>query len=132
MNSEQEYFRRLELIVQNTTNMIVVTDRQRRIEWVNPAFTRVTGWSLDLALGREPGELLHGPETDPEVSRRVDAQLAAGQAVQNVELLNYTRAGQAYWVNLNIQPIRDGQGQVSQFISIQTDITVRTCSTNWG
>lgn len=125
MTSEQEYFRRLELVVQNTTNMIVVTDRDRRIEWVNPSYTRVTGWTLEEAQGRRPHEMLHGPETDRGVSARVGALLKKGQPVENVEIINYTKDGDSYWVSLNIQPVFDDAGEITQFVSIQTDITER-------
>jgi len=125
LTSEQEYFRRLELVVQNTTNMIVVTDRDRRIEWVNPSYTRVTGWTLEEAQGRRPHEMLHGPETDRGVSARVGALLKKGQPVENVEIINYTKDGDSYWVSLNIQPVFDDAGEITQFVSIQTDITER-------
>jgi len=111
------------LVVEHTSNMVVITDAQRRIEYVNPAYTRVTGWRLGEVLGRRPSELLHGPLTDQSTVRRLRSWLDAGQPVVHTELLNYTKAGEPYWTQLNIQPVRDEQGQVTHFVAIQSDVT---------
>ena len=74
------------LVVEHTSNMVVITDAQRRIEYVNPAYTRVTGWRLDEVLGRRPSELLHGPLTDQDTVRRLRSWLDQGQPVVFTEL----------------------------------------------
>ena len=121
----REYFRRLELIVQNTTNMVIVTNRAREIEWVNPAYTKVCGWTLEEVKGRNPRSFLHGPATSAPDAMRLGAMLRKGQPVKDFELLNYTKAGKPYWVSLSIEPILDEQGQVSQYVAIQSDVTER-------
>lgn len=124
----QDVMRRLqmlEMIVENTSNMVVVTDETRRIIWVNAAYTRITGWALDECVGRRPAELLHGPKTSAEALAHLGSLLRQGQAVRDFELMNYKRSGDPYWVSLNIQPIQDATGRLSSYISIQTDITER-------
>ncbi len=59
---------RLALIAQRTDSAILITGADGAIEWVDPAFTQLTGYELDELVGRRPGDLLHGPETDPETS----------------------------------------------------------------
>ncbi|MBU7573643.1 MAG: PAS domain S-box protein [Hydrogenophaga sp.] len=118
-------FQMLEMIVENTSNMVVVTDEERRITWVNAAYSRITGWRLDECVGRRPADLLHGPQTSALSLSRLGAMVRQGQAVRDFELLNYKRSGEPYWVSLNIEPIRDAAGQLSSYVSIQTDITER-------
>lgn len=115
----------LEMIVENTSNMVVVTDETRRIIWVNAAYSRITGWALDECVGRRPAELLHGPKTNAEALARLGAMVRQMQPVRDFELMNYKRSGEPYWVSLNIQPIRDATGRLSSYVSIQTDITER-------
>lgn len=115
----------LEMIVQGTSNMVVVTDEDRRITWVNAAYTHTTGWSLEECLGRLPRELLHGPLTDAQTLERVRSLLREPRAVRDIEVLNYKRSGEPYWVLLNIEPILDSAGRVVSYVSIQTDITER-------
>ena len=122
---EAEQSRRLALIVECTTNMVVVTDRERRIKWVNPAYTRVTGWTLAEVQGRTPRSFLHGPKTSLTEASRIGSLLRRGESVQDAELLNYKKSGEPYWVSLRIDPVLDAAGEVIEYVSIQTDITER-------
>ena len=117
--------RRLAEVARLTGQMVIVTDPQRRITWVNDSFTRITGYPADQVLGRTPGALLQGPDTDRAVARRIGEQLEAGQPVVGAELLNVARDGRPYWVLLDIRPVRDERGATVQFVSVQTDITER-------
>jgi PAS domain S-box-containing protein len=126
MNSgQQEHVRRLEFIVANTTNMVVVTNGRREIEWVNPAYTRVTGWTLGEVKGKNPATFLHGPQTSAADAARLRELLNQGRAANDFELINYKKSGEPFWVSLNIQPVTGAAGQVEQYVSIQSDITAR-------
>lgn len=116
---------RYRLVVEHTNNMVVITDARKCIEYVNPAYTEVTGWSLDEVRGLKPGTLLQGPDTNPQTILQISDALAQGLAVKDVELLNYNRRGEPYWVSLNIQPIRDNQGELTHFVAIQSDVTAK-------
>ena len=115
----------LEKVVDGSTNMVVVTDRERRIRWVNATYSRVTGWSLPECIGKRPRELLHGTQTSAEELSRLAALLQQGLSVSNFELVNYKKSGEPYHVALNIEPIRDVNGEVCAYLSIQSDITER-------
>lgn len=115
---------RLSEIARRTTNLVVVTDAARRIEWVNEAFERTTGWRLDEVKGRNAGSFLQCDETDPETVAHLRTALGKGEAVQ-VDILNRSRAGVRYWVALDIQPLHDKSGQLQGFMSIETDVTER-------
>jgi len=120
-----EHLRRLEAIVEHTTNMVVVTNRRREIEWVNAAYTEITGWTLPEVRGRNPRSFLHGPRTSLAAASRLSHLLRQGATVNDFELLNYKKSGEPYWVSLNIRPIRDDRGEIAEYVAIQTDITER-------
>lgn len=113
------------LVVEHTNNMVVITDTRRRIEYVNPAYTAVTGWSLEEVVGRQPGEFLHGPLTCRATLAVIRDKIRAGQVVEQAELVNYRKDGQPYWVQLNIQPVRDEAGTLCHYVAVQLDVTAQ-------
>ncbi len=119
-------FRRLAMVAERTSNAVVITDAARRTTWVNNGFSRLTGYSLDEALGRSPGELLQCEKTDPETVRALHAALNEG-APARCEILNRGKDGQDYWLDLTIEPLRE-HGVLTGFIAIESDISeqVRT------
>jgi PAS domain S-box-containing protein len=115
----------LKKVVNGSTNMVVLTDSERRIKWVNAAYSRVTGWSLSECIGKRPRELLHGPQTSPVDLARLADLMRQGQSVSNFELVNHKKSGEPYHVALNIEPIHNVTGEVCAYLSIQSDITER-------
>ncbi|WP_245930653.1 HWE histidine kinase domain-containing protein [Methylobacterium radiodurans] len=94
-----------------------------RIEYANPAFSRMTGYEFDEVVGRSP-RLLQGPETDRATLVRVRAALEAGEAVRD-EVLNYRKDGSTYRVEWVITPVCDGDGRIAHWVSTQRDVTER-------
>lgn len=115
---------RLMLVVSQMTNAAVLTDRDGLTEWVNPAFARLTGYSLEALVGRKPGAALQGPGTDPAAVARIGAALRAAEPVE-AELLNYRSDGTPYWIARTITPVRLAGGGVNGFIAIESDVTAR-------
>ncbi len=101
---------------------VVVTDRDRRIKWVNQEFTRLTGYKLDEVLGKNPGSFLQFEKTDPVEVARIREALDQRKAVQTT-LLNRSKDGIEYWLHLDIQPVMDASGDLIEFVSIQSDVT---------
>jgi len=116
--------RKLALIAARTDNAVVLTDDQGRTVWVNEGFTRLTGYTLAEMLGKKPGSVLQGPGTDPETVRQIGQQLRRGEGF-SVEILNYGKDGRSYWLAIEVQPIHDEQGRVTNFMAIEMDITAR-------
>jgi len=116
--------RRLSLIAARTSNAVVLTDRTGRIEWINDGFTRMTGFSADEAVGHTPGSLLQGPDTDPAVVSQMRENVEAGRGFA-VEIVNYSKDGRRYWVSIEAQPLHDENGEVEQFMAIESDVTQR-------
>jgi len=120
-----EETRKLAMVASITANAVAITDAQARIEWVNDAFVRQTGYTLDEARGKTPDALLQGAETDRECAAKVLRNVRAGFGVRDVEMLHYAKSGQAYWVLLEMQPVRDALGNVVQYVHVEIDITAR-------
>jgi PAS domain S-box-containing protein len=91
--------------------------------WVNPSFTRLTGYRLDEVTGRNC-RLLQGPNTDQAAVRRIGEALRRQEQITEV-LLNYRRDGTAYWNQVSITPVTDGAGRVVNFVGVQNDVTER-------
>ncbi len=115
-------FALLSLVANETDNSVIITDAQGRIEYVNPGFSRLTGYSAEEALGCTPGSLLQGRRTDPGTVRRVGEHLRRGEPFYE-EILNYSKSGEAYWVSLSINPVRGAEGAVERYVSVQANIT---------
>lgn len=115
---------RLSLIARHMTNLVIIADTEQRIEWVNPAFEARTGWLLEEVRGRHPQEVSRGAQTDPETKVRIDSALAAMEPIRD-EILNYTRDGTPYWVDVQLYPLLESDGTHVGFVSIETDITER-------
>ena len=112
----------LALIASRTDNAIAVTDEAGLIVWINDGFTRMTGHPLEDMLHQKPGHILQGPGTDPETVRHMRESFAR-QMPFRAEILNYRKDGQPYWVSMDVQPLTDVSGRITNWLSIQRDIT---------
>ncbi|TPG58504.1 PAS domain S-box protein [Roseomonas nepalensis] len=112
----------LSLVANETDNSVIIADARGRIEYVNPGFTRLTGYTMQEALGRKPGELVQGPGTDQATVQRIREKIRQKQAFYE-EILNYTKARDPYWVSLSINPVRNAAGEVERYVSVQANIT---------
>ena len=119
---ERRQLERLSKIAELTSNLVVVTDKDQRIEWVNPAFEHRTGWRLDEVRGSRPDSFLATDRTNRDEMRRIGAALRSGRPVR-AQLLNRTRAGEDYWISKDIQPLFGTNKQLTGFVAVQTDIT---------
>jgi PAS domain S-box-containing protein len=91
--------------------------------WVNPSFTRVTGYEQDDVVGRNC-RFLQGPATDPAAVDKIRRAIAERRTVTTT-LLNYRKDGTAFWNQLSISPVFDGSGDLVSFVGVQTDVTER-------
>ncbi len=114
--------RLLSLAADETGTSVVVADARGRIVFASAGFERLTGHAADWAIGRTPGSFLQGELSDRETIRRIGASLQAGHPVEE-EIVNYSRDGVPYLIELLIFPVRDGSGRICNFVSIQANIT---------
>ena len=112
-----------ESIVAKTNDAVIVTKADPisepgpEIVYVNDAFSRLTGYSREEALGRSP-RFLQGEETDPSSTAAIRDGLRDAQPVQTV-LKNYCKSGEGYWVDLNIFPLKDAKSKVTHYAAIE-------------
>ncbi|WP_319025092.1 PAS domain S-box protein [Nisaea nitritireducens] len=118
----EETERMLSLVASRTDNAVVITDRDGFTEWVNDAFERISGYASEEIIGKKPGALLQGDDTDPLVVERIGAALREARGF-NEALINYAKNGTPYWVSIDVQPVYDSEGNVIRFIAIERDIT---------
>lgn len=109
--------------LQATVTAVVITDRTGRIEFVNQAFTNVTGYPADEVLGRTP-QMLRSGTHDRTFYRNLWDTILAGQVWQG-QIVNRRKDGTHYTEDMTITPVRDLSGAVTHFVAIKTDITER-------
>ncbi len=124
MNQEIRQAHKLALIASRTHNAVILTDPQGRIEWINDGFSRITEYTLDEVIGRTPGSVLQGPETDCATREHMGAQIHKGEGF-HVETVNYAKSGRKYWAALEVEPIHDASGRLIHFMAIEADVTER-------
>lgn len=102
---------------------VIVTDANRSIQWVNPDFTEITGYNQWEVVGRKPGQLLQGPESEPEAVMRIRKGLEAMIPFKD-QITNYRKNGEKYQCRLVIYPIFNEQKELTNFIAFEIDADV--------
>ena len=126
---EQEKLRLLEACVARMNDIVLITDakpgdgRDPPIVFVNDAFERRTGYTRAEVYGQTPW-ILQGTKTQRSELDRIRAAMAAEQPVR-AELINYTRSGEEFWIELDIQPVADGAGSITHWVAVNREITDR-------
>jgi methyl-accepting chemotaxis protein len=119
---QQAKFNLLSLVANETDNSVVITDRHQHITYVNRGFERLTGYTQAEVLGKNPGKLLQGRDTDKTTVANIRERLAKCEPFYE-EILNYDSKGRPYWISLAINPVFGANGQVERYISIQANVT---------
>jgi PAS domain S-box-containing protein len=119
-----KHLEQLALVAQGTDNGVLISDAQGRTEWVNEGFTKHTGYVLADLLGRFPGSVLDGPDTDPAIQETIRGYFLEPEPF-SVTILTYTKAGEKLWVLLHVTPLYNPAGELTKFISIQQNINAQ-------
>lgn len=113
---------RLATVIEKTSNAVVVSDVDRKVVWANRAFCDLSGYQLEEIIGKVPGAILQSEKTNPETVLKIRKALENGESV-HAKILNVSKCGREYWLDLSIDPLLDDSGQLAGFISIESDIT---------
>jgi PAS domain S-box-containing protein len=119
----EEKLRQLSIAVEQSPASIVITNRDGDIEYVNPKFVQVTGYTLAEALGKNPRVLKSG-DKGPEAYRELWETIKAGKE-WNGEFKNKKKNGELFWEIASISPIRDLAGRITHYVAVKEDITAR-------
>jgi PAS domain S-box-containing protein len=125
IKASQQELRKLSLIATRTKSGVIITDNMGRIEWVNDAFTKISGYRLEEVIGQKPRDLLQGPKTDEATRQRLKEALWKKENIE-VTIVNYDREGREYFNQLEIISVFDEDGNHTNFIALQKDITEET------
>lgn len=126
---EENRLKLFESVIKNANDAVIITEAEPtslpgpRIVYVNDAFTRMTGYSKDEVIGKTP-RILQGPLSDKNELKKL------GDALRNwepseIEIINYAKNGEPFWVNFSVVPIADEKGWFTHWISVQRETTSR-------
>lgn len=114
---------KLSVAVEQSPSVIVITNRQAEIEYVNEAFTRSTGYTFEEVKGKNQRFLQSG-QTPPETFREMWDTLTSGKTWRG-EFINRRKDGEIFWEYSVIAPIYDGHGNLTNYVAVKEDITAR-------
>ncbi|MBU0482497.1 MAG: response regulator [Proteobacteria bacterium] len=118
---EDEERRRLTTLIEQTADSIIITDRNATIQYVNPSFERITGYSRDEAVGKTPRILKSGSQST-DFYRKMWATLKSGQ-VWRGELTNRKKDGTLFVEEASITPVHNNAGKITTYVAIKRDVT---------
>jgi two-component system, sensor histidine kinase and response regulator len=121
--SGDETSRKMQLAVEHSPVSIVITDRDGVIEYVNPKFTQVTGYTSAEAVGKNARVLKTGTTPD-ELYRQLWDQIRCGGEWHG-EILNKKKNGEFFWESVGISPIKNPSGEITHYLAVKEDITAR-------
>ena len=116
--------KKLGFVASLTVNAVIVTDADGRITWVNNGFERITEYSFAEVLGKKPGDFLQGAETNRATKEHMHTCNQQDLGFR-VEVINYSKSGRKYWLDIEVVPLHDQQGKLTGFMAIEMDITSR-------
>ena len=119
----EEKTRQLSHALEQSPVLIVITDTQGNIVYVNRKFTEVTGYSLAECIGQTP-RILKSGESSPELYQKLWADITSGKMWRG-EFHNRKKNGELYWEGVFISPLLDASGKITHFVGVKEDITER-------
>lgn len=122
-NKQEEQLRKLSQAVEQSPATVVITDTKGNIEYVNPKFTNLTGYSFEEAIGNNPRILKSGRQNADFYSDMW--KTISNGSLWRGEFHNMKKNGDLYWESASISPIVDENGRITHYIAVKEDITAR-------
>ncbi|MCF8254768.1 MAG: PAS domain S-box protein, partial [Bacteroidia bacterium] len=119
----EEQLKKFSVAIEQSPASIVITNKFAEIEYVNPYFCMITGYSLDEVLGKNPRILKSGDKSKEEY-QKLWANIRSGKP-WNGEFKNKKKNGEIFWESASISPIRDANGEINNFIAVKEEITYK-------
>jgi PAS domain S-box-containing protein len=126
----EEQLRKLSQAVEQSANTVIIMDREGFIEYVNPTFSAITGYSSNEAIGKTPQSLMN-PLSNPDRFREEEWWVTVNAGtIWRGEFRNYRKDGSVFWESASIAPVFNGDGLITNFIEIKQDVTEQTLLRN--
>jgi PAS domain S-box-containing protein len=120
-NKALEEIRKISKGLEQSPNSIIITDSFGNIEYVNPYFTELTGYTVEEVYGKNP-RILHSGQTSSHTHEELWKTITSGE-VWHGEFLNKKKSGELYWESASIGPVFDENNNITHYIAIKQDIT---------
>jgi len=120
---QQEELFILSNVAKLTSNLVILTDTQRRIQWVNESVIKVTGYSLEQLIGKTP-KIFQSERSDKHELEKINNALSEVSPVW-AELINVGKCGREYWISIDIVPLFNDKGVHTGFMAVETETTER-------
>ncbi len=117
----EEKLHKLSHAIEYSSATIVITDSKGKIEYANPKFTQLTGFSLEEVVGKNPSILKSG-KTHPDVYKELWETITSGNEWRG-EFCNRKKTGELYWESVSISPVKNNEDIITNFIAVKEDIT---------
>lgn len=117
----EEELNKLSHAVEQSSSTVLITDAKGNIEYVNPRFTEITGYSFEESIGKTPSILKSG-KTSPEIYKELWKTITSGNEWKG-EFCNRKKNGELYWESVSISPVKNAEGIITNFIAVKEDIT---------
>lgn len=124
---EEEHLRLLESVITHAKDAVVITKADSldepgpQILYVNKAFEEMTGYSINEMIGRSP-RFLQGPNSNRKELDFLKQKIKSGESC-NIEVINYHKSGEEYWVKIEVAPVKNSNNDITHFIAIERDVT---------
>lgn len=118
-----EQMRKLSLAIEQSPSTVLITDKTGTIEYVNPKFSRLTGYAQSEAVGKNP-RILKSGLMQPDTYADMWKTIRAGNEWKG-EFLNRKKSGELYWESASISPLKNSRREITHFIAVKEDITER-------
>ncbi|WP_162416099.1 PAS domain S-box protein [Cyclobacterium roseum] len=124
---EEQRLKLFEKVINSTSDAILITEAEPLDEpgpvivYANKAFTKMTGYTSEEVIGKNP-RLLQGPDSDREELKKLGEKLRRWESSE-ITVLNYTKSGEPFWVNFAVSPVANEKGWFTHWISVQRDVT---------
>jgi two-component system NtrC family sensor kinase len=120
MSDDERQLRLSAMVAHHTDRAIMILDPTGIIEWVNPGFTKLMGYSAAEVVAK-PSNFLHGYGAESTSGKLIEQRIRAGVGA-DVELLHYTKSGDPLWIRSEIRPVRNAGGVLEHFVVLEVDL----------
>jgi len=120
---QQEELFILSNVAKRTSNLVILTDTHRKIQWVNESVIKVTGYSMEELLGKTP-KIFQSNRSDKNEIEKINKAISEVKPVW-AELINVGKCGREYWISIDIVPLFNDEGLHTGYMAVETETTER-------